>query len=185
MPPVHERKATTVAVGLGSNVGDRVELLRFGVRELERRLERMVVSPLYRSPPREGAQGGEFLNACATGLLSGERTGAAEDGPAASAAWLLAEFQYIEHGAGRPIRRERRAARTLDLDLLLFGDRRVETAELTVPHPRLTERDFVLQPLSEIAPGWRVPGRDATVGDLAGRVGDRELEEARPSELGG
>ena len=88
---------------------------------------------------------------------------------------MLAELQRIEAGHGRE-RPYRNAPRTLDLDLLLYGDERIATPALTVPHPRLHERAFVLLPLAEVAPECVVPGRgrvDALAAGVAGQRIDR------------
>jgi 2-amino-4-hydroxy-6-hydroxymethyldihydropteridine diphosphokinase len=101
-------------------------------------------SSLYRSAPHE-ASGPDFINAVAqleTRL---------------DAMTLLGELQAIENAAGRE-RPYRNAPRTLDLDLLLYGSGRIASERLTVPHPRLRERAFVLAPLAEIAPGLVAPG---------------------------
>lgn len=159
----------SVAVGMGSNQGDREECLRFALRELERRLVRVRPSAVYRSVPREGARGGEFLNMCVTGVWRGE-------GGDASPVRLLDELRYVEIGAGRPLQRPAGEPRPLDLDLLLFGDRRIREKRLEVPHPRMAERVFVLRPLSEIAPAWKHPVLGETVEELAGRCPDRGVE---------
>lgn len=78
---------------------------------------------------------------------------------------LLALAKALEHAAGRR-RGERFGPRTLDVDLLLWGDRQVETPELTVPHPRMRERRFVLEPLAEIAPDLPVPPDGVPVREL-------------------
>ena len=128
-------------VALGANLGDARATVRAALAALDRlphtRLLR--ASSLYRTAPWE-ASGPDFINAVAeieTGL---------------SAPALLRALQALELDAGRE-RPYRNAPRTLDLDLLLYGDARIESAELTVPHPRLRERAFVLVPLAEIAPG--------------------------------
>lgn len=98
-----------------------------------------------------------------------------------SARELLAELQRIEAEQGRRRTARRWGPRTLDLDLLLFGDETIETPELVVPHPRLAERAFVLRPLADLEPGLAVPGR-GTVAELLHAVsldGIRRAEAPR------
>lgn len=106
-----------------------------------------------------------FLNLCCVGRTT------------LGAAALLERLQDAEAAAGRPPpgAAGRGGARALDLDLLLYGDLQVEKPELTVPHPRLVERAFVLVPLAEVAGEWPVPGTEATVGELAGRLSHEGL----------
>ena len=138
-------------IGLGSNLGDRESHVETAIREIATLPGTSLVSrsSLYESSPLD-ACGGDYLNAVARVRTS---LGAME---------LLAALQSIEasHGRERPYRN---APRSLDLDLLLHGDAQRATPELTLPHPRLHERAFVLLPLAEIAPGLRIAGR----GDLA------------------
>ena len=129
-----------VFVGLGANLGDAVATVRAAFEALGHLPGTRCVarSSLYRSAPVD-AQGADYINAVAqlqTKML-----------PAA----LLKALQAIEELFGRE-RPYRNAPRTLDLDLLLYGDRRIVTPLLTVPHPRMHERAFVLVPLAEIAP---------------------------------
>lgn len=155
-------------LGLGANIGNREENLRMGLRLLTRmaRIER--VSSLYETEP-VGAEGPPFYNAAcevATGLQ-----------PRA----LLRFLQGIEYEIGRRPGEERWGPRPVDLDLLLYGDHAIDEEELTVPHPRMHERAFVLTPLAEIAPELRIPGREETVASLAAAVdasGVRKIAEA-------
>jgi len=128
-------------VGLGANLGDARAALRGAVRALADLpgTQLRQVSSLYRSAPVD-AGGPDYLNAVA------------ELHTQLPALALLHALQAIEQAAGRE-RPYRNAPRTLDLDVLLYGDERHATAELTVPHPRMGERAFVLLPLAEIAPG--------------------------------
>ncbi|WP_408647820.1 2-amino-4-hydroxy-6-hydroxymethyldihydropteridine diphosphokinase [Xenophilus arseniciresistens] len=127
-------------VGLGANLGDAAATVRRSLQALGRLPQTRLLrqSSLYRSAPVD-AGGPDFINAVAE-----VRTALA---PLA----LLAELQRLELEEGRE-RPFRNAPRTLDLDLLLYGDSRLETPALTVPHPRMDERAFVLLPLAEIAP---------------------------------
>jgi len=127
-------------VALGANLGDARATVRAALAALDGLPQTRLLraSSLYRTAPWE-ASGPDFINAVAeveTGL---------------SAPALLRALQALELDAGRE-RPYRNAPRTLDLDLLLYGDARIDSTELTVPHPRLRERAFVLVPLAEIAP---------------------------------
>jgi 2-amino-4-hydroxy-6-hydroxymethyldihydropteridine diphosphokinase len=138
---------TLAYVGLGSNQGKPEEQIARALAELDELPHTRVVkrSSLYRTAPVGYADQPDFLNAVAqleTGL---------------PAARLLGELHGIEarHGRERPFPN---APRTLDLDLLIFGDLQLATPALTVPHPRMHQRAFVLEPLVEIAPEAAIPG---------------------------
>jgi len=135
----------TAYIGLGANLGDAPAALRAAVQALAALPGTQVMrcSALYRSAPVD-ATGPDYHNAVA----AVRTTLAPHD--------LLAALQAIEAAAGRE-RPYRNAPRTLDLDILLFGDLALDTPTLTVPHPRLRERAFVLLPLAEIAPDRVVP----------------------------
>jgi 2-amino-4-hydroxy-6-hydroxymethyldihydropteridine diphosphokinase len=137
---------TTAYIGLGSNLADPVKQVEAALDELDRVPQTRLVkrSSLYRTKPVGYAAQPDFVNAVAqleTGLPP-ER--------------LLDELQAIEARHGRE-RSFPNAPRTLDLDLLLFGKLVVQTERLTVPHPRMRERAFVLEPLREIAPDLELP----------------------------
>ena len=158
---------TAAFVGLGANLGDARATLAAASDELAR-LPRTVlrtVSPLYRSAPID-ATGPDFINAVA--LIDTEL----------SASALLAELQRIEAAFGR-VRPYRNAPRTLDLDLLLYGDERIDTPQLTVPHPRLHQRAFVLRPLADVAPAAVIPGLGSVATLLPG-VADQHIERLPP-----
>ena len=127
-------------VGLGANLGERETALRSALAAIGRlpgtRVTR--VSPLYGSAPVD-AGGPDYLNAVAelTTTLAPQA--------------LLEALQTIERGAGRE-RPYRNAPRTLDLDILWFGGQVIDSPALTVPHPRMAERAFVLRPLADLAP---------------------------------
>ena len=132
---------TIAFVGIGSNLDQPVDQVSRAFDELDRLPHTRLVrkSSLYRTAPVGHEAQPDFVNAVAqleTGLPA-ER--------------LLAELLAIEESHGRS-RSFRNAPRTLDLDLLLFGDARLSSPRLTVPHPRMRERAFVLKPLLEIAP---------------------------------
>ena len=140
MDPRSPEPAVTAYVALGANLGDAVAAVRTALAALDRLPHTRVTgrSSLYKTRPVD-AEGPDFINAVAqlqTGL---------------SPLDLLHALQLLEQAAGR-VRSHRNAPRTLDLDLLLHGAAQLQTDELTLPHPRMRERGFVLLPLAEIAP---------------------------------
>lgn len=151
-----DNAAIRAYVGLGSNLDDPERQLRRALRALTELPHTQFVahSGLYRSAPLGGLDQPDYLNAVAaldTHL---------------SAAALLAELLAIEQRQGRVRGAQRWQPRTLDLDLLLFGEQQLQDATLTVPHPGLPTRAFVLYPLCEIAPGLVIPG----LGELAALI---------------
>ena len=141
-------------IGLGANLGDRRATLESAIDALRVLPHTRLIarSRLYRSPAWQ-ASGPDYLNAVArlsTGLAPHD---------------LLHALQNIETHFGR-LRPYPGAPRTLDLDLLLMRDRVLHTPELTLPHPRLHERAFVLRPLAELAPDLPIPGRGSVAACL-------------------
>jgi len=153
-------------VGLGSNLdGPREQVLRgLAALALLPRSSLVLRSPLYRTVPlTTGDTQPPFVNAVA-GLLT--RLTPEE---------LLAELRRVERELGRAPARERWAARRIDLDLLVHGGETRATETLTLPHPGIAERDFVLYPLADIAPNLEVPGL-GRVAALRARVANRGME---------
>ena len=159
-------------VGLGSNLRSPVRQIRQALRALQEIRQTVLVSSsgLYRSKPLGGIRQPDFINAVAA---LDTRLGPHE---------LLSELQSIECRQGRVRGRERWGPRTLDLDLLLYGNERITTERLMVPHPGLLERDFVLHPLMEIAPLLRLPD-GSRLSDRAAEVAD-ELQRVDSSTEG-
>lgn len=143
-----------VAVGLGSNLGDRLAHLRTGVAAMRPALRGLRASSVYASRPQgvEEPQP-DYLNAVLVGV-----TGLAP-------AEILSSARDAEAEAGRE-RPRSGAPRTLDVDILLYGDRTVNQEGLRIPHPRWKERAFVLAPLSEVAPDWPDPEGGGTVTEI-------------------
>jgi 2-amino-4-hydroxy-6-hydroxymethyldihydropteridine diphosphokinase len=149
-------------IALGSNLGDRLAHLR-AARQLLLTLhegpEFAAVSPVYETtpvgcPPDSPA----FLNAVI------------EITTALDPATLLDRLATLERDLGRAANRTRNSPRPLDLDILYAGDIAIQTPALTVPHPRLAQRRFVLQPLSDIRPHLVLPGQSRTIAQLLAAV---------------
>jgi 2-amino-4-hydroxy-6-hydroxymethyldihydropteridine diphosphokinase len=148
---------TLAYVALGSNLGDRRAHLDAAVKALVAVKISSYVETAALLPPG-GAPQPPYLNAVA-----------AVETPLEPAAFL-AVLRTIERQEGRPLERARWAARTLDLDLLLYGDRIIDELGLMVPHPAMHERRFVLEPLAEIAPEVVHPVLKVSVRELLGRI---------------
>ena len=144
---------TRVAIALGSNLGDRDAHLRFAVSRLSALVSGLRVSRWYETDPVGVGPQPRFLN----GAVVGDTIRSPRE--------LLDELLAIERARGRE-RPFPGAARSLDLDLVLFGDVTLNEPGLELPHPRFRDRRFVLEPLAEIAPDLRDPVTGRTVGEL-------------------
>jgi 2-amino-4-hydroxy-6-hydroxymethyldihydropteridine diphosphokinase len=143
-----EKPSVIAFIGLGSNLEQPEKQIRQAIPALDRLPQTRLIrcSALYRGPPMGPKDQPDYINAVAMVETSLQ--------PEA----LLVELQGIEQQQGR-VRERRWGPRTLDLDLLLYGDRVIDTPLLKVPHPGMHERPFVLHPLREIAPDQEIPGR--------------------------
>jgi 2-amino-4-hydroxy-6-hydroxymethyldihydropteridine diphosphokinase len=141
---------TVAVLGLGGNIGDTRQLLAAAIDRLKGRpgIGVDAVSALYRTPPWGKTDQPPFLNAAARIETS------------LSARGLLEAVLSVERQLGRE-RSERWGPRTVDIDILLFGDEAIDEPGLHVPHPRLTERAFALAPLVDVMPDARLSGRRA------------------------
>ena len=147
-----------VVLGLGSNLGDRVRNIERALGQLimHVRLER--VSEIYETEPMELRDQPRFLNLVCMGTT---RLGT----------WDLLEFIHeIESDLGRKRGGQRFGPRPIDIDILAYDDQVIDEEDLKIPHPRMTERAFVLVPLAEIAPEWRHPVDEETAADMVARV---------------
>jgi 2-amino-4-hydroxy-6-hydroxymethyldihydropteridine diphosphokinase len=161
--PSPSRPVAVIALGLGGNLGGPGEVeaaLRLALERLRESLGELKVASLYRGPavaPRGGEPQPDFLNTAAIGRTALQ--------PEA----VLAIAKALEMAAGRRPG-PRFGPRPLDVDLLLYGNLRSATPELTLPHPRLAERRFVLAPLAEIAPHLQIPAFGASPSELLRRL---------------
>ena len=178
MPTSRKRKKRTtstrletVALALGGNLpgglpgdsGPVERTLSWALRQLRMIFADLRVASLYRSVAVSPVPQPDYLNTAAIGHTRLE--------PEA----VLAICKALEAEAGRE-RNVRFGPRPLDVDILLWGDRVSDRPELTLPHPRLRERRFVLEPLADIAPDWRVPPEGSTVRELLEQVGEQGVE---------
>ncbi|HYN22117.1 MAG TPA: 2-amino-4-hydroxy-6-hydroxymethyldihydropteridine diphosphokinase [Thermoanaerobaculia bacterium] len=154
-------KPEPVALALGGNVpglsGSVEQTVIHALRQLQTAFGDLRVASLYRSAPVSSIPQPDYLNT----VVLASTAMPPED--------VLAFAKALEHAAGRR-RGERFGPRPLDVDLLLWGDRQMSSPELTLPHPRLRERRFVLEPLAEIAPDLPVPPEGVTVRELLARL---------------
>ena len=148
--PTEATATVQVFIGLGSNMRGPLDQLKIAVNALRDTpdIANVVCSAVYQTEPMGPADQPDYINAamqCDTSM---------------TALRLLDTLQLIENRAGR-IRDRRWGPRSLDLDLLLFGQQQINTLRLTVPHPGIAERAFVLHPLRDLAPDLRIPGKGA------------------------
>lgn len=153
---VSNLKPNIAYIGLGSNLGDRVAYLQSAVNAIQHLGDSMSVSSIYESEPF--GVGDEQQSMYLNMAVSIETKLDPEQ--------LLSELMGIERANGR-IRVRRNESRTLDLDVLMFGEELIETTALFVPHPRMHERAFVVLPLAEIAPHSIHPVLQHTISEIA------------------
>ena len=149
-------------VALGSNLGNRLGNLREARAKIEAFCDApasALASAIYETDP-VGCEAGapKFLNA----VLDFECARDPHD--------LVRELIQIEESLGRSADHAKNSSRTIDLDLLYFGDVEIQTSELALPHPRIAQRKFVLQPLADIRPDLILPGKDETVSALLAQL---------------
>ena len=159
-----------VGIALGSNLGDRLENLR-AARDLVADIavpgEPVLEGAIYETAPVGCPEGSpDFYNT----VFEVSYDGTADD--------LLEQTQEFQRQLGRPEVAERNAPRVIDIDLLYFGDVRIASDRLELPHPRLTLRRFVLQPLADIRPELVLTGDTRAIGEYLSAVMDQEIHKA-------
>jgi 2-amino-4-hydroxy-6-hydroxymethyldihydropteridine diphosphokinase len=160
----------TVCIGLGANIGNREANLRMALRGLTRMARIEAVSSLYETDPIGSVQDQPAFYNAACRIQTGLEPES-----------LLRFLKTLEHEIGRRPGGTVGGPRPIDLDILLYDDRVHETADLTIPHPRLAERAFVLVPLAEIAPEARHPATGKTIVDLAQAVKTEGVRQIKPA----
>ena len=149
--------AVPVAIAIGSNLGDRAHYLRDAAQRLSALVVDLELSPFFETDPVGVGDQPTFLNGAIVGRCR------------LTAVRLLESMLKIETACGR-VRAGTGAARTLDLDLILYGNETIDEPGLVVPHPRFRERRFVLEPLALVAGNWRDPLTGFTVAELLARL---------------
>ncbi len=153
-----------VAIGVGGNIGDSKRIFADAGKLLEKGgMSEIRMASIIVTKPVDCVPGTpDFLNSA----VVGEWGGTPQE--------LLALTQSIERAKGRPVSHSSRESRPLDLDLLLMDDLTLDEPTLTIPHPRMCERRFVLAPLAELAPDWRIPNVGLTVKECLDLLLQRE-----------
>ncbi len=161
------KKATKIALSLGGNLGDVASAFDEAIEKLEDGgVYGINCSSAYKTPPVDCTEDTPvFLNMALSGFWKGS--------PEA----LLCLCKKLEKQAGRPAEHERNLSRTLDIDIVLFGEEEIDLPDLRIPHPDVKYRFFVLIPLVEIEFDWKFPGTDYILCDILGK-----LSENRPRE---
>lgn len=151
---------TEIWIGLGSNLGDRVENLRQALERLDAIMALDRLSPVYETAPRYVEDQPPFLNMVVSGdtVLDPQQ--------------LLEQLKRFEIEIGRVPSGQRYGPRAIDLDILFFGEAVVDRPGLVIPHPLMAEREFVLRPLADIAAAKRHPVTGRSVGAMLAALGD-------------
>jgi 2-amino-4-hydroxy-6-hydroxymethyldihydropteridine diphosphokinase len=150
-------KKVKVALALGANIGDRLAALRDAVKWLEPYISITAISPIYETAPAYVSDQPAFLNAAVIGETKLEPL------------TLLRAVKDLENDLGRQPTFHY-GPRAIDIDVIFYGDETVNLPELAIPHARVAEREFVLRPLNDIAPGWKHPQNGQTVAEMLAKT---------------
>jgi 2-amino-4-hydroxy-6-hydroxymethyldihydropteridine diphosphokinase len=165
----------SVGIGLGSNQGDRLEHLKAAVAWLKTISSGVKCSSVYQTAPIDCDPGSpSFLNAvCEIQLEKG-----------CDLVGLLHQMREFERQRGRPVSYSKNSSRPLDMDILYAGEMVLNTPDLTVPHPRLCQREFVLKPLADLHPDLVLPSFSKMIKDLLLELGDSQQVKLFEKNLG-
>lgn len=166
-----------VGIALGSNLGNRlsnIRIARDALREIAAPDEPFLEGAIYQTEPMFCPPGSpQFYNSVV------------EIGFAGSPLELLEITKALEIKLGRTAANERNAPRIIDVDLLYFSDRVIDTEELVLPHPRISERSFVLQPLADLRPDLVLCGKDQSIQNFLDALSSQEAPLIRVADAGG
>lgn len=157
-----------IFLGIGGNLGDRRETMRSAVQQVRSVLDEVRVSSLYESDAWGVTDQPDFLNAVVRGKTS------------LTPLELLDALQAIENQLGR-VREQHWGPRAIDIDILLYGSQKIDEPRLTIPHPYMTQRGFVLRPLADLAAGLTLPD-GSLVGELLTTVSQNDLRRIEGPE---
>lgn len=160
---IEEPRVGTVLLGLGSNLGDRVRHLERAIERLGKEIRLEAISSIYETQPLGDRDQPWYLNLVCLGVT--------RFGPRG----VLEFIAQIEADLGRDRGEGGTAPRTIDIDILAYDDRIIDEPDLQLPHPRMGERAFVLEPLCEIAPDWRHPVLSQSAREMLDRTGGGEV----------
>jgi len=159
-----------IFIGLGSNLGNRKKNIEKAIKKMAEHIQIIKVSPLYKTAPQEGVGGNWFFNGVVYGKTS------------LTPMKLLRFLQSIEEDLGRPGNHEKNTARTIDLDILFYGNKIIKNKFLVIPHPKILEREFVIRGLLEVNKRFVHPLVKKTIAHIWKEFNDAgtENKEKRP-----
>jgi len=161
-----------IFISIGSNLGNRRKNIEEAIKKMSEHIHIVQISRLCKTMPQENVQGGWFLN----GVLYGKT--------ALTPLQLLKFLQSIEEKLGRPINHKKNTERTIDLDILFYNGKIIKKKLLTIPHPKILKRKFVLRGLREIKREFVHPETGKTIDDLWREYGDTNNKKTGPRICG-
>jgi len=159
-----------VMIGFGSNLGNRRKNIIDAIKKMSEGIDIIKISKIYRTQPQENVSGEWFLNGVVCGKTS-MKPGV-----------LLQFLQSIEQTMGRPKNHKKNTARTIDLDILFYGNRIIKKKNLIVPHPKIAKRGFVLKGLVQISPDFLHPELKKTIKQLWEEFQNGNIKKEKPGK---